>query len=62
MSIQHQTLAYLTDKAGQVYETLTLYSRKPEQEVEAMNSTAAAATDGRLFWTLSAPSAEDITL
>jgi hypothetical protein len=48
-------LAYLTDKTGRVYETLPIYARKPKQDVEAMNGTAKAYTDGKLFWTLTNP-------
>lgn len=45
--------AYLIDKQGRVHSTHLLYEPDPEDGVQRMNRTAAAATDGRLRWTLS---------
>jgi hypothetical protein len=55
MSIKQQILAYLVDKEGKVYETLTIIAKDKQADVKAMNSTCHAATDGKLFWTLRPP-------
>lgn len=58
MSIKKQILAYLIDRHGNVYETLTIIARNPKADVGAMNATAKAATDGKVWWTLTAPTAQ----
>ena len=55
MSIKKQILAYLVDGSGEVFETHPIYAKDPEHDVEQMNKTAKAATDGNLFWTLDKP-------
>jgi len=51
--------AYLTDKAGKVHEILPIYAKDPQADVAAMNSTAKAATDGKVWWTLTKPQVID---
>jgi len=55
MSIKHQILAYLVDKDGKVHETLPIIAKNPKKDVEAMNGTCTAYTEGRLRWTLTPP-------
>lgn len=54
MSIKHQTLAYLVDKSGKVYETLTIIAKNPKKDVAAMNG-ACHAYNPDLRWTLERP-------
>jgi len=49
------TPAYLTDKTGRIIETLMIYAKVPKKDVAAMNGTAQAATDGKVWWTLEQP-------
>lgn len=55
MSIKQQILAYLVDKDGKVIETLPIIAKNPKKDVEAMNGTCRAYTDGKLRWTLEQP-------
>jgi hypothetical protein len=57
MSIKQQFLAYLVDASGKVIETLPIIAKNPRKDVEAMNGTCKAYTDGKLRWTLEAPQA-----
>lgn len=47
--------AYLTDKTGTIYETLHIIAKNPKKDVEAMNGTCKAYTDGKKWWTLERP-------
>ena len=55
MSIKQQILAYLVDKDGKIHETLVILRKDAQADVDAMNGTAHAYTDGELFWTLDLP-------
>ncbi|MHB8727603.1 MAG: hypothetical protein ACYC9K_01040 [Sulfuricaulis sp.] len=52
---QPKATAYLMDRDGNVRETLPIYSNSPKKDVEAMNGTCRAYTDGKLRWTLESP-------
>jgi phage terminase large subunit-like protein len=55
MSTKAPTPAYLTDKSGRIIETLMIYAKNPKDDVAAMNATARAAADGKVWWTLEPP-------
>ena len=55
MSIKQQILAYLVDASGKIYETLVILRKDAQADVDAMNGTAHAYTNGNLQWTLEAP-------
>ena len=48
MPIVKQTIAFLVDATGKVYETLPIIAKNPKKDVEAMNGTCGSYTEGRL--------------